>query len=123
MLPHTLGLENETTLRDHLVIRFQPLENCIVAIRCPAKFYLTQLETSFTALDWEEHVVPLADRLHGCPRHTLRITEPDRSTTFMQNPILQVILCGSNSLDDYASRLADMAPVKFKYIKLLVADP
>lgn len=69
MLPHTLGLENETTIRDHLVIRFQPLENCIVAIRCPAKFYLPQLETSFTALDREEHVAPLADRPHGCLRH------------------------------------------------------
>ena len=34
MLPHTLGLENETTLRDDLVIRLQPLENCIVPVRC-----------------------------------------------------------------------------------------
>lgn len=69
MLPHTLGLENEATLRDHLVIRFQPLKNGMAPIRYRAKLYLTQLETSFPALDREEHVVPLADRLHGCLRH------------------------------------------------------
>src|SRR6266852_5242715 len=69
MLADGLGFQDETSIRDNLVLHLQSFQHQVKPACCGTKPNLAQCETSVIVFDRNKHEPPFADRLHGRFRH------------------------------------------------------